>query len=289
MGHDALGMAIPNATPNLRYVSDKEILPGRTTCHRWLALLAALVVVAAGLASRTVAEGSESSLAILAAGAGAPPELSLAMSAISPSSASGLADWLDGTLPAAHHPTIAAVSPTSQSETLDNAAGTTVPPATAAAAPLPPSAPAKTPVPQPVRTAVPQPVRTAVPTAPQATPAPVQVASCPATWFCYPRLGIAGPIVPYTDCSGSTDVGTGIRSYSCLTDQYLMGHAYTQFGLVRQWAVGDTVFAWGKRFTVSGAVTQQSCGAPSFPLAPLSMQTSLTSSACGAVLVVQAR
>jgi hypothetical protein len=115
------------------------------------------------------------------------------------------------------------------------------------------------------------------------------VATCQATWFCYPRLGIAGPILPYTDCSGSTDVGTAIRSYNCLSDFYLVGHAYTQFGLVRQWAAGDVVFAWGKRFTVTGAITQQACGAPSFPLAPLSMQTSLTSSACGAVLVVQAR
>ena len=95
--------------------------------------------------------------------------------------------------------------------------------------------------------------------------------------------------MPYTDCSGGTDVGTAIRSYNCLSDHYLMGHAYTQFGLVRQWVAGDIVFAWGQRFTVSGAVTQQSCGAPSFPLATLSMQTSLTSSACGAVLVVQAR
>jgi hypothetical protein len=113
--------------------------------------------------------------------------------------------------------------------------------------------------------------------------------TCPASWFCYPRLGISGPIVPYTDCSGSTDVGTAIRSYNCLSDHYLMAHAYTQFGLVRQWVAGDVVFAWGQRFTVSGAITQQSCGAPSFPLATLSMQTSLTSSACGPVLVVQAR
>jgi hypothetical protein len=142
----------------------------------------------------------------------------------------------------------------------------------------------------PARTAAPQPVRTPAPTvAPLPTESAPLPTTCPATWFCYPRLGIAGPIVPYTDCSGGTDVGTAIRSYSCLSDNYLMGHAYTQFGLVRQWAAGDVVFAWGRRFAVSGAVTQQSCGAPSFPLAALSMQTSLTSSACGAVLVVQAR
>jgi len=152
----------------------------------------------------------------------------------------------------------------------------------------PPPAPAA-----PVWTAAPQPVRTAAPTVAPIPPAPAPAApaptTCPASWFCYPRLGISGPIVPYTDCSGSTDVGTAIRSYNCLSDHYLMAHAYTQFGLVRQWAAGDVVFAWGQRFTVSGAITQQSCGAPSFPLATLSMQTSLTSSACGPVLVVQAR
>jgi len=153
--------------------------------------------------------------------------------------------------------------------------------------------PAPVAIPAPIRTVVPQPVRTAAPTAKPvvAPPAPTAAApaTCPATWFCYPRLGISGPIVPYTDCSGSTDVGTAIRSYNCLSDHYLMAHAYTQFGLVRQWAAGDIVFAWGQRFTVTGAVTQQACGAPSFPLAALSMQTSLTSSACGSVLVVQAR
>jgi hypothetical protein len=150
------------------------------------------------------------------------------------------------------------------------------------------------PTPEPTaEPAPPEPVRTPTPAAPRppvGTPAPVAAsATCPATWFCYPRLGISGPIVPYTDCSGSTDVGTAIRSYSCLSDRYLMGHAYTQFGKVTQWAAGDVVFAWGQRYTVSGAVTQRSCESPTVALAPLSMQTSLTSNSCGAVLVVQAR
>ena len=150
------------------------------------------------------------------------------------------------------------------------------------------------PTPEPTaEPAPPEPVRTPTPAAPRppvSTPAPVAApATCPATWFCYPRLGISGPIVPYTDCSGSTDVGTSIRSYSCLSDRYLMGHAYTQFGKVTQWAAGDVVFAWGQRYTVSGAVTQRSCESPTVALAPLSMQTSLTSNSCGAVLVVQAR
>jgi hypothetical protein len=68
-----------------------------------------------------------------------------------------------------------------------------------------------------------------------------------------------------------------------------MGHAYTQFGLITRWTSGDAVFAWGQRYTVTGAVTEQSCATPVFPAATLSMQTSLTSSSCGAVLVVQAR
>ena len=131
----------------------------------------------------------------------------------------------------------------------------------------------------------PRPLLTAAPTtAPVAVPA-----GCPSDWLCYPRLGLAGPIVPYTDCSGSTDVGTSIRSYSCLSDTYLMGHAYTSFGLVRGWIAGDKVVAYGKTFTVTGAITQSACSAPVLPLAPLSMQTSLTSRTCGEVLVVQAR
>jgi hypothetical protein len=113
--------------------------------------------------------------------------------------------------------------------------------------------------------------------------------TCPATWFCFPRVGVAGPIVPYADCSGSSDVGSAIRSFNCLGKGYLVGHAYTQFGLIRQWAVGDIVFAYGVRYSVSGAITQSACSAPVLPLAPLSLQTSLTSGACGAVLVVQAR
>jgi len=145
-----------------------------------------------------------------------------------------------------------------------------------------PAPPETAPTPEPA--VLPQPVATAAPVVAALAPP-----TCPATWFCYPRLGIAGPIVPYTDCSGSTDVGTAIRSYSCLSDHYLMGHAYTQFGRVTQWAAGDLVFAWGQRYSVSGAVTQQSCATPTAALAPLSMQTSLTSKSCGAVLVVQAR
>ena len=161
----------------------------------------------------------------------------------------------------------------------------TTPQPTVAPTPEPTPEPAP---PEPVQTpapvVAPQPVRTPAPVA-----APAAPATCPATWFCYPRLEIAGPIVPYTDCSGSTDVGTAIRSYSCLSDRYLMGHAYTQFGRVTRWVAGDVVWAWGQRYTVTGAVQQRSCEAPTVALAPLSMQTSLTSNSCGAVLVVQAR
>jgi hypothetical protein len=114
-------------------------------------------------------------------------------------------------------------------------------------------------------------------------------ATCPATWFCFPRVGVAGPIVPYADCSGSSEVGSAIRSFTCVSSKYLVGHAYTQFGLIRQWAVGDIVFAYGVRYSVSGAITQSACSAPVSPLAPLSLQTSLGSGPCGAVLVVQAR
>jgi hypothetical protein len=146
-------------------------------------------------------------------------------------------------------------------------------------------------------TAPPAPVRTAAPTAPPPAPpaptvapssAPTAVpATCPATWFCYPRLGIAGAIVPYTDCGGTTDIGTSIRSFTCLSPFYLMGHAYTQFGKITQWRAGDIVVASGRQFTITGAFTQSSCEAPARAIAPLSLQTSLTSGGCGSVLVVQ--
>ena len=156
-------------------------------------------------------------------------------------------------------------------------------------APAPTAAPVLVPTPAPV----PVPLGTpAIAPSPAPTRAPAATgipATCPANWFCYPRLGVAGPIIPYADCSGSTDVGTSIRSYTCLSERYLMGHAYTSFGLVRQWVSGDVVYAYGKAFTVTGAITQSACSAPTFPLAPLSLQTSLTSNACGQVLVVQAR
>ena len=162
------------------------------------------------------------------------------------------------------------------------AAEPTLPAVAASAAPRP-AAP----------TTPPAPARTAAPTAPPpAPPAPTVApttapATCPATWFCYPRLGIAGAIVPYTDCGGTTDIGTSIRSFTCLSPFYLMGHAYTQFGKITQWQAGDIVFASGRQFTITGAFTQSSCEAPARALAPLSMQTSLTSGGCGSVLVVQ--
>ena len=155
-----------------------------------------------------------------------------------------------------------------------------------------PAAPAPVATPRPATqqaSAPPAPVRTAAPTAPPApTVAPsTPPATCPATWFCYPRLGIAGAIVPYTDCGGTTDIGTSIRSFTCLSPFYLMGHAYTQFGKITQWQAGDIVFASGRQFTITGAFTQSSCEAPARALAPLSLQTSLTSGGCGSVLVVQ--
>ena len=140
----------------------------------------------------------------------------------------------------------------------------------------------------PARTLAPTPAPTAR-VAPSAAPAATAVSCNPGLWFCYPRLGISGAIVPYTDCSGSTDVGTQIRSFSCLSDRYLMAHAYTQFGKLTGWQAGDVVIAYGQQFTVTGAFVQSACTQPRLPLAPLEMQTSLTPNACGDVLVVQAR
>lgn len=120
-------------------------------------------------------------------------------------------------------------------------------------------------------------------------PAPPPPATCPANQFCYPRVGIAGPIVPYADCSGSTDVGTAIRSIVCVSPNYLAAHAYTQFGRIAGWRAGDVVFAYGARYIVFSAFTQGGCVPPAHALAPLSLQTSLTSATCGPILVVQAR
>jgi hypothetical protein len=114
-------------------------------------------------------------------------------------------------------------------------------------------------------------------------------ATCPVNQFCYPRVGIAGPIVPYGDCTGSTDVGTAIRSLTCLSPTYLVAHAYTQFGRIAGWRSGDVVFAHGIRYVLFNAFTQPGCVVPARPIAQLSLQTSLTSAACGPILVVQGR
>jgi len=127
-----------------------------------------------------------------------------------------------------------------------------------------------------------------VPPPPPPPPA-APVATCPSTWFCYPRLGISGPIVPYSDCSAATDVGTAIRAITCVSPTYLAGHAYTQFGRLTGWRAGDIVFAYGVRYFIIDGFSQGSCAIPARALAPLSLQTSLSSANCGPVLVVQGR
>lgn len=122
-----------------------------------------------------------------------------------------------------------------------------------------------------------------------AAPASLPGATCPVNRFCYPRVGIAGPIVPYGDCTGSTDVGSAIRSLTCVSPTYLAAHAYTQFGRIAEWRAGDVVFAYGARYVLFDAFTQSGCDVPARPPAPLSLQTSLTSATCGPILVVQGR
>jgi hypothetical protein len=134
--------------------------------------------------------------------------------------------------------------------------------------------------------AAPLPVATAA--APAVTASPPAV--CPANFFCYPRLGIAGAIVPYNDCSGATDVGLAIRQLTCVrAGIWLAGHAYTQFGGITGYRVGDVVFALGRRFEITGASVQRSCAPATGAIAPLSLQTSLETATCGSVLVVQGR
>jgi hypothetical protein len=152
-----------------------------------------------------------------------------------------------------------------------------------------PPAPAAAP---PSVVAAPSPVVAAQRLAPAAPPlvlAPPP-AACPASYFCYPRLGIAGPIVPYNDCSGATDVGGAIRQLACVrAGIWLAGHAYTQFGGITGYRAGDEVFVRGQRFEITGASVQRSCEPSSQAIAPLSLQTSLEAATCGRVLVVQGR
>ncbi len=171
---------------------------------------------------------------------------------------------------------------------LDDSLDPFPPPPGLVATPDPTAAPTSAPVAVVPTPAPATPVPVVVLATPQPTPVPVST-TCPSSYFCYPRLGIRGAIVPYTDCSGTTDVGTSIRAYTCLSPNYLMGHAYTQMGNLTGWQAGDVVYAYGKAFTVYSALTEQSCQPPVFPLAPLSMQTSLSPNTCGPVLVVQAR
>ena len=122
---------------------------------------------------------------------------------------------------------------------------------------------------------------------PPIAPAPQ---ACPPSFFCYPRLGIVGPIIAYDDCSGLSEVGAGIRQLSCVPEGiWLAGHAYTQFGRLTGYRVGDEVFVRGQKFVVTGSSVQRSCEPTTEAVAPLSLQTSLESATCGRVLVVQGR
>ena len=126
--------------------------------------------------------------------------------------------------------------------------------------------------------------------APPVVPVVVAPQPCPATYFCYPRLGVSGPIITYNDCSGGTDVGLGIRQLTCVTGGiWLAGHAYTQFGRITGFAVGDVVVVRGRQFEITGSSVQRSCEPTTQAVAPLSLQTSLEATTCGRVLVVQGR
>ena len=141
-------------------------------------------------------------------------------------------------------------------------------------------------LPPPSSSPSPSPARVSTTPIPTVTQGPDQ---CPASWFCYPRLGIAGPITPYTDCAGSTDIGSGIRRFTCLPGYYLLGHAYTEFGRITNYQTGDVVVVFGQPFVITGSFEQSACSAPARPPAALSLQTSLTLTACGTVLVVVGR
>ena len=128
-------------------------------------------------------------------------------------------------------------------------------------------------------------VAAAIPFVARATPAPY---ICPDTWFCYPKLGIAGPVVPYSDCTATIDIGEAIRRYTCAPGIYLMGHAYTDFGFIRAYQIGDSVIYAGKTFLITSASDAMACQPMAAEQSPLSLQTSLTFTRCGKTLVLHA-
>ena len=266
-----------------------------TTTALLLALAISLPLVAQRLTGQSFVPalaGEPGPLAAAVAGPGSAARTSARVADTAPSDLAALPDSAAGDLPAKGASTAPDNSTPVAAESLPAPAApnSSTP---VAGGPLPaPEAPAPAvQTPRPAPTLAPAPAPAAAPT-PAPTVAPVPIAtptSCPATWFCYPRVGISGPIVPYSDCSGATDIGTSIRSFTCLSPFYLMGHAYTQFGQITQWRAGDVVSAWGRQFTITGAFVQSSCQAPAQAIAPLSLQTSLTSGGCGNVLVVQGR
>ena len=157
---------------------------------------------------------------------------------------------------------------------------------------MPTPTPTEEPTASPAVAPVPVVVAAALVVAPRIAPtaAPPPPATCPASFFCYPRLGIAEAIVPYSDCSGTTDVGTSLRQLTCVRDGiWLAGHAYTQFGGITAFRIGDVVFVRGQRFEITGSSVQRACAPSTVATAPLSLQTSLDATACGRVLVVQGR
>lgn len=125
----------------------------------------------------------------------------------------------------------------------------------------------------------------AIPVVPRATPPPFV---CPDTWFCYPKLGIAGPVVPYSDCTATIDIGDAIRRYTCAPGIYLMGHAYTDFGFIRAYSIGDSVIYAGKTFLITSASEAMACQPMAAEQSALSLQTSLTFTRCGKTLVLHA-
>jgi hypothetical protein len=158
------------------------------------------------------------------------------------------------------------------------------------AVPSPTASPSEEPTAPPTLAPAPVAAVAVVPSRVVPTAAPPPPAACPVTFFCYPRLGIAGAIVPYNDCSGATEVGSAIRQLTCVrAGIWLAGHAYTQFGGITGYGVGDIVFVRGQSFTITGATVQRACSPATGAIAPLSLQTSLDALACGRVLVVQAR
>jgi hypothetical protein len=149
--------------------------------------------------------------------------------------------------------------------------------------------------PSPTATASPPP--TPVPTVDCSGPVPVfpcnyksPIPSAPitcsagATTFCYPRLGIDGPIIDDASKGAVDPLLTIVRDTTYASALAISAHGYTSFGNIAEWRAGDAILVYGRQYLVFDAFTVP-CGqhinlTPDQASAKVFLQTSLNSEPC---------